>query len=263
MGYTAPMSAHEFVHLHTHSHYSLLGALPKISELVATAKADGQKALPPTDNGDLSAAIDFYKECKANGLKPIIGVDFYVAPRKRHDKQHRVDDRHSRLILLAKNNAGYHDLIQLVSKSHLEGFYYRPRIDRELIGQYRDGLIAILPSFGGEHARALRDGNREEARETLAWYKKIFGEDCFVEITRHPEIDGHEKNMQEIIAHDFSFISQARAEELFSDLPEALENSARIASRCDLTLKLGSWVFPAFPIPEGSTADKELAALAG
>ena len=302
------MSAQDFVHLHTHSHYSLLEALPKISELVATAKADGQKALALTDNGNLYGAIDFYKECKANGLKPIIGVDFYVAPRTRAQKQHRVDDRHSRLILLAKNNAGYHDLIQLVSKSHLEGFYYRPRIDRELIGQYRDGLIAILPSFGGEHARALRDGNREEARETLAWYKKIFGEDCFVEITRHPEIDGHEKNMQEIIAlareaevelvaahdtyylkrddatarelvrkirtggtldrdvegiaHDFSFISQARAKELFSDLPEALENSARIASRCDLTLKLGSWVFPAFPIPEGSTADKELAALA-
>lgn len=316
------MSAQNFVHLHTHSHYSLLEALPKIPALVAAAKADGQKALALTDNGNLYGAIDFYKECKSHGVKPIIGVDFYVAPRTRHDKQHRVDDRHSRLILLAKNSAGYHSLIQLVSKSHLEGFYYRPRIDRELIERYRDGLIAILPSFGGEHARALREGNREQAKETLAWYKKIFGEDCFVELTRHPEIDGHEKHTQDIIAlardcsvelvaahdtyylqqedatarelvrkirtgeilrrgtdgewegvhpvrgdasngaGDFSFIPQARAKELFADLPEALENSARIASRCDLTLKLGSWVFPAFPIPEGSTADKELAALA-
>lgn len=165
------MSAQNFVHLHTHSHYSLLEALPKIPALVAAAKADGQKALALTDNGNLYGAIDFYKECKSHGVKPIIGVDFYVAPRTRHDKQHRVDDRHSRLILLAKNSAGYHSLIQLVSKSHLEGFYYRPRIDRELIERYRDGLIAILPSFGGEHARALREGNREQAKETLAWYK--------------------------------------------------------------------------------------------
>src|SRR3989338_7223638 len=104
MGYTALMSAHEFVHLHTHSHYSLLEALPKIPELVATAKADGQKALALTDNGNLYGAIDFYKECKANGLKPIIGVDFYVAPRTRAQKQHRVGDRHSPVLLPAKKN---------------------------------------------------------------------------------------------------------------------------------------------------------------
>lgn len=300
--------ARDFVHLHTHSHYSLLEALPKIPELVAAAKADGQKALALTDNGNLYGAIDFYKECKEQGLKPIIGVDFYVAPRTRHDKQHRVDDRHSRLVLLAKNNAGYHNLIQLVSKSHLEGFYYRPRIDRELIERYREGLIAILPSFGGEHARALREKNREQAKETIAWYKKLFGEDCFVEITRHPEIAGQEEEMQALVAlareahvelvathdvyylkqedatarelvrkirtggtldrefaessHDFSFIPQARAKELFSDLPDALENTGKIVDACNLELTLGKAIFPLFPIPKGSTDNDELRMLA-
>src|SRR3989344_1257205 len=145
------MQRADFVHLHTHSHYSLLEAIPKISELVAAAVVDGQKALALTDNGNLYGAIDFYKECKENDIKPILGVDFFVAPRGRAQKEHRVDDQTSRLVLLAKNMAGYRNLLQLVSKSHLEGFYSRPRIDRELIELYHDGIIAILPSEG-EHA---------------------------------------------------------------------------------------------------------------
>jgi len=199
MSYTAGMSARGFVHLHVHSHYSLLEALPKIPELVAAAKADGQTALALTDNGNLYGAIEFYKECKEQKIKPIIGVDFYVAPRTRRDKEHRVDDRHSRLVLLAANEAGYHNLLQLVSKSYLEGFYYRPRIDRELMEQHRDGLIAILPSFSGEHARALADGNVERAKEILAWYKKLYGEKYFIEITHHPEVEGHEEKMRRIV----------------------------------------------------------------
>lgn len=187
-----------FSHLHTHSHYSLLEALPKVEDLVTAAKADGQTALALTDNGNLYGAIEFYKECKKVGIKPIIGVDFYVAPRTRFDKEHRVDDRHSRLVLLAKNETGYKNLIQLVSKSHLEGFYYRPRLDRELIEAYKDGLIAILPSFSGEHARALKDEQPEKAREAIDWYKKIYGGNLYAEITHHPEIDGHEK-LQEAI----------------------------------------------------------------
>jgi DNA polymerase-3 subunit alpha len=306
------MSARDFVHLHTHSHYSLLEAIPKIPELVAAAKVDGQTALALTDNGNLYGAIDFYKECNAQGIKPIIGVDFFVAPRSRHDKEHRVDDAHARLILLARNEAGYHNLISLVSKSHFEGFFDRPRIDRELIKLHHEGLIAILPSIGGEHAKALKDGQKDRADEVLQWYRTTFGDPpaggCYAEITRHPEIDGHEKLMQEIISlarhervelvaahdtyylkqedalarelvdkirtagtinrdfeegtHDFSFISRARARELFADLPDALENSVKIAEQCDLKLSLGTWVFPAFPIPQGSSADKELRALA-
>ena len=193
------MSRAGFSHLHVHSHYSLLEALPKVEDLVAAAKADGQVALALTDNGNLYGAIEFYKEATKRGVKPIIGVDFYVAPRTRFDKEHRVDDRHSRLILLAKNETGYKNLIVLVSKSQLEGFYYRPRLDRELIETYRDGILAILPSFSGEHARALKDGQGQKAQESIDWYKKMFGKDLYAEITHHPEIDGHEKLQEQII----------------------------------------------------------------
>jgi DNA polymerase-3 subunit alpha len=189
-----------FAHLHTHSHYSLLEALPKVEDLVAAAKEAGQEALAITDNGNLYGAIEFYKEAKKAGIKPIIGVDFFLAPRTRFDKEHRVDDRHARLVLLAKDVTGYKNLIQLVSKSHLEGFYYRPRLDRELIAEFKDGLLAILPSFGGEHARAIKDEQEEKARETIDWYKKTFGDDLYAEITHHPEIEGHEKLQTQIIA---------------------------------------------------------------
>ena len=201
VGYTdSRMSRGDFVHLHTHSHYSLLEAIPKIPELVAAAAKDGARALALTDNGNLYGAIEFYKECKDASMKPIIGVDFHVAPRSRTQKEHRIDDQTSRLILLAKNNAGYKNLIQLVSKAHIEGFYYRPRIDRELIETYRDGLIAILPSYGGEHAHAIRHGSAARAEEILLWHKKLFGDDCFVEITRHPEIAGHDEQMRDVAA---------------------------------------------------------------
>ncbi len=310
MGYTQNMSSRataNFVHLHTHSHYSLLEALPKITELVAAAAKDGQMALALTDNGNLYGTIEFYKECKENSIKPIIGVDFHVAPRARTQKEHRLDDQTSRLVLLARNETGYRNLIQLVSKAHLEGFFYRPRIDRELIEKFSEGLVAILPSYGGEHAHAIRHGSAARAEEIMHWYKQLFKADCYAEITRHPEIAGHEEQMQEIITRarsvglplvashdvyylvpedslacdlvnkirtggtlerdeetalrDFSFLSRARMEELFADLPEALENSNHIADACNLELKLGAWVFPDFPIPEGSTADKELRAL--
>jgi DNA polymerase-3 subunit alpha len=111
------MSARDFVHLHTHSHYSLLEALPKIEDLVQAAKDDGQTALALTDAGNMYAAIEFYKECKSAGIKPILGVDFFVAPRTRHDKEHRIDDRTSRLVLLAKNMTGYRNLLQVVSRA--------------------------------------------------------------------------------------------------------------------------------------------------
>ena len=299
---------HDFVHLHTHSHYSLLEAIPKISDLIDAAKSDGGVALALTDNGNLYGAIEFYKKCKENGLKPIIGVDFHVAPRSRKQKEHRVDDQTSRLLLLAKNEVGYHNLIELVSKAHLEGFYYRPRIDREVIEQHRDGLLAILPSYGGEHAHAIRHGSAARAEEIMRWFMGIYGEDCFAEVTRHPEIPLHEKHIADLIARaksidmplvaahdiyylkpddalacdlvnkirnggvlerearsevkDFSFKSRTTMQELFADIPEALYNTLTIAKRCDLELKLGTWVFPAFPIPAGSSAQKELKSLA-
>ena len=191
--------ASEFAHLHTHSHYSLLEALPKITDLVAAAAKDRQRALALTDNGNMYAAIEFYKTCKENAVKPIVGVDFFVAPRTRHDKEHRVDDSPSRLVLLAKNLDGYNNLMQLVTKSHLEGFFYRPRIDKELIEMHSGGLLAILPSHGGEPAYALRHGQKDRAIRALTYFRDIYKDDCYLEITSHAEIEGHEKIMRELV----------------------------------------------------------------
>lgn len=189
----------EFVHLHTHSHFSLLEALPKIPELVAAAKADGQTALALTDSGNLYGAIEFYQECTKQKVKPIIGAELHVAPRTRHDKEHRIDDQTSRIVLIAKNDIGYHNLIRLVSAAHLEGFYYHPRVDRELLEQYRNGLFVILAAYWGEHAVHLRNNACERAEETLHWYKRVFGDSCFIEITHHPEFADHEPLMQKAL----------------------------------------------------------------
>src|SRR3989344_4393141 len=140
----------KFFHLHTHSHYSLLNALPKIPDLVEAAKKNGMSALALTDNGNLYGAIEFYKECEKAGIKPILGIDAYKALRTRKDKQAGIDNRRSRLILLAKNSNGYKNLIKLVTFSHLEGFYYKPRIDDELLEKYHEDLVCISPSFSGE-----------------------------------------------------------------------------------------------------------------
>lgn len=298
------MSDKPFTHLHTHSHYSLLQALPQIGALVKAAKSDGQTALALTDAGALYGAIEFYQKCQKEGIKPIIGVDTYVAARTRHDKEHGKDNRSARIVLLAKNINGYKNLIKLVTASYLEGFYYTPRVDRELLEQYKDGLVAIVPSFGGESARALKENDTNRAHESLAWYRDTFGDDCYQEITMHPEIEGHQHLQEQLItlakelrvpivaAHDtyylnkddalarelvvkirtgerldrefgagtedFSFITQKRANELFKNIPEALENTQKIADLCTVELELGKWVFPAFPIPEGSNNDAEL-----
>ncbi len=294
-----------FAHLHTHSHYSLLSALPKIDDLVGEAKKLGMTSLALTDNGNLYGAIEFYKACQKKELKPIIGVDFYVAARSRKDMQAGIDNRRTRLVLLAMNDIGYHNLIQLVTISHLEGFYYKPRIDRELIEKYNEGLVCIMPSFSGEIVQSLNSRNQDKAKEVAAFYKKVFGERLFIEITRHPEIDGHESNMKTLAqfaksqqipimaAHDvyylkpedrfaretlvrvnshsdssdkisdsedddFSFISPERAEELFRDMPEALENTEKIVGMCNLNLKLGVWAFPKFIVETGLSYTDEL-----
>lgn len=180
----------KFAHLHTHSHYSLLEALPKIPNLVKKAHLSGMEALALTDSGNLYGAIQFYKECKKQGIKPIIGVDFYVAIRTRLDKEARVDNERTRLILLAENNIGYKNLLKLVSDSFLEGFYYKPRIDKELIEKYKEGLIAILPT-----------STQNNTQELAQYYRKVFGRDnFFIEITHHPEKKEHKNLMQERIA---------------------------------------------------------------
>src|ERR1035437_3618695 len=207
-----------FSHLHTHSHYSLLNALPKIPDLVKAAKKYGMPALALTDNGNMYATIEFYKECKKEGIKPIIGVDAYVALRTRTDKE-SIDKRRSRLILLAKNEIGYKNLIKIVTYSHLEGFYYKPRVDRELLEKYHEGIIAIAPALGSDITNALRISDHEKAEERLDFYKKTFGQDFYLEITHHPELENHdtlmndlkklsrEKNVPLVAAHEVYYMT--------------------------------------------------------
>jgi DNA polymerase-3 subunit alpha len=203
-----PIAKSPFVHLHTHSHYSLLQALPKVDEMVKKAKKFGMDAVALTDNGNLYGAIEFFKDCDKQGVKGIIGVDFFVAARTRFDKEPRIDNRTKKIVLLAENLEGYYNLVQLVTKSNLEGFYYRPRVDRELIEHHKTGLIAILPSFGGEVANAIRTGNKDEARNFLEQYKSIFNTGLteaqatdpatarlFVEITKHEDLENHDQAM--------------------------------------------------------------------
>ncbi len=187
----------EFVHLHVHSMYSLLNAVPTPKELVTAAKADGQHAIAITDAGALYGAIDFYSTCKKEGIKPIIGLDAFIAPRTRHDKE-MMDRPRARLVLLAKNEEGYKNLIQMVTLSNTEGFYYRPRIDHELIKTYAQGLIGIIPSFAGEPTLHLKNNDLEKAAASLAWYKEIYGDNLYYEITHHPEILDHPELQEKI-----------------------------------------------------------------
>lgn len=186
----------KYTHLHTHSHYSLLQALPKIPELVEMAKNEGMEALALTDNGNMYGAIEFYKECKKKGIKPIIGVDAYLSTRTRHDKQAGVDKERFRLILLCKNDAGYRNLMKLVTASYLEGFYYKPRVDFEVLEKYNEGLIAISSSWSGDISTALRNNNIDTASELISKYKKIYGENFYIELTMHGELMGHNEHMK-------------------------------------------------------------------
>ncbi|MBI5733727.1 MAG: DNA polymerase III subunit alpha [Candidatus Kerfeldbacteria bacterium] len=179
----------DFVHLHVHSHYSLLDGLPKIPDLVANAKKKGFKALALTDHGVMHGVVEFYKEATANNLKPILGVEAYVAPRQLTDKQARLDDANNHLILLAQNLTGYQNLLKLISLAHLQGFYYKPRIDLEILRQYHEGLIALSACFKGQIPSALRQGDETKAVELARTYQTILGENNFyLEIQAHPEM---------------------------------------------------------------------------
>lgn len=263
------------------------------------------RALALTDNGNLYGAIEFYKECKKENIKPIVGVDFYVALRSRNDKQAGIDNKRTRLLLLAKNYEGYLNLIKLVTLSHLEGFYYKPRVDKELLEKYGQNLVCVSPALSSEISQALAYSDFEKTEEIISWHKKIFGQENFyLEITHHPEIPGHQEKMlalkklseqsqtpmvagQEVFylkpedkmarktmlsiqtnsenfsgsfneEEDFSFISEKQAEEYFKDFPNALENTLKIAEKCNLELELGKWVFPNYKTENNLTHDIEL-----
>jgi DNA polymerase-3 subunit alpha len=198
-----------FVHLHAHSDYSFLEALPKVEELVATAKKNGMPAIGLTDSGNMHGAIEFYKAAEEAGIKPILGVDTYVAPRSRFEKDRTLDAKRSRIVLLAENMQGYKNLLALVTKSYVEGFFDKPRVDKELLREHREGIIAIIPSFAGEIPLMLAAGDTHGAGAALAEYQSIFAktksdegdrDNLFLEITHHPSVAGHEEKMQKVIA---------------------------------------------------------------
>ncbi|MGI5959125.1 MAG: DNA polymerase III subunit alpha [Massiliimalia sp.] len=175
----------EFVHLHLHSEYSLLDGACRIKPLIQQVKELGQTAVAITDHGNMYSVVDFYKECKQNGIKPIIGCEVYVSPRTRFDKVHKIDSSPYHLVLLCKDKTGYQNLIKLVSLGYLEGFYNKPRIDRELLKQYHEGLVCLSACLAGEVPRALEAGDYERAKETVEFYHSLFGDDYYLELQDH------------------------------------------------------------------------------
>lgn len=179
-----------FVHLHTHSHYSLLDGLSKVPQLVKKAKEFGMPALALTDHGALYGAIEFYNACKKADIKPIIGVEAYMAERTRFDKEPGIDSKRYHLTLLVKNNVGYKNIMKLVTKSNLEGFYYKPRMDMDLLREHADGIICLSGCPGSRFITHLKNNNILEAENLLAEYIDIFGkEHVYVEVMYHKEVD--------------------------------------------------------------------------
>jgi DNA polymerase III subunit alpha len=179
----------DYVHLHNHSHHSLLDGLTKIPDLVEKVKELGMEAAAITDHGTMSGAIEFYKAAKDGGIKPIIGMEAYVAARSRHDRDPAKDKARYHLILLAMNEKGYQNLMMLSTKANLEGIYYKPRIDHDLLEQYNEGLIALSACASGEVGESLRNDDYEKAKEVASWYKSIFGDRYYLELQDHGHPD--------------------------------------------------------------------------
>ncbi len=171
-----------FVHLHVHSEYSLLDGMSRIKDLPKRAKELGMDAIALTDHGVMYGAVEFYKECKKNDVKPIIGCEVYVARRTRFDKEASIDAGYNHLILLVKNKKGYQNLIKLVSLSFVEGFYYKPRIDKEILEKYSEGLVCLSACLAGELPQAIIQNDMEKAEKIALWYKNLFKDDYYIEI---------------------------------------------------------------------------------
>ena len=298
--------ATRFAHLHVHTEYSLLDGMCRIPQLIARAKELGMDSLAITDHGAMYGVIDFYVAAKEADIKPIIGCEVYVAETdcRSREPAHKTPYH---LTLLAKNEKGYRNLLQLVTKSHLEGFYYKPRVDKELLKLHHDGLIALSGCAHGELARLILDGRNDELVRVASWYKEVFG-DYYLEIQRHPipeleqinkelvllstklnippvaTFDVHYIDKQDAPAHelllciqtntsvydekrlklagDFFYLkSPEEAEQLFADLPEAVENTQAIADMCQLEMDFSKLHLPQVELPKGRKADDFLAEL--
>ncbi len=291
-----------FVHLHNHSDYSLLDGASKVDQLVETAKAMGMPALAITDHGNLFGAIQFYSAARKNGIKPILGCEIYVAKESRHKKTGG-SDQSNHLVLLVENEEGYRNLSKLVSFGYLEGFYYKPRVDKELLDRHHEGLIALSACLKGSVAQCLHMEQPERAVLEAGTLQDIFGRDRFflelqdhglpaqqkinpslIEISKKTGIplvctnDTHYLLKDDHVAHDvllcigtgktvqetdrmryasdqYYFKTGAEMYELWKDFPEALDNTLRIAERCNLILDTSAFHLPPFDVPSGETHD--------
>jgi len=292
----------KFTHLHVHTHYSLLDGLGKIDDLLEKAKEFGMESLAITDHGTMYGVIEFYQKAKKAGIKPIIGCEFYVAPNKMKNKRPRVDEERFHLILLAKNNKGYQNLMKLVTEAHIKGYYYKPRIDLEILKKYSEGLIGCSGCVQGEISQLAIGGKIDEAAQKALEYQKILGKgNYYLELQHLPDLekqnlaneglkkvskktgiplvataDVHyvnkdDNNVQDILMclqtgkkitdtnrlsmKDFELHLRSPEEmyESFSDVPEALENTNKIADKCDVTIEFDKHKLPEYKVPKGFT----------
>ena len=287
----------DFVHLHVHSEYSLLDGMSRIKDLPVRAKELGMKAIALTDHGVMYGAVDFYKECKKNDIKPIIGCEVYVAPHSRFDKEAGRDNGYNHLILLAKNKTGYQNLSKLVSLSFVEGFYYKPRIDLEILEQYSEGLICLSACLAGSLSQAIIQDNMEKAEEIALWHKRVFKDDYYIEIQHNglrqqimvnqkliqlarkldiPLVatnDAHYLKKEDSYFHEvllciqtgkrmsdedrmrfetqeFYIKSPEEMADYFSEFPDAIENTVKIAEKCNYDFEFGVTKLPNYDVPE-------------
>ena len=285
-----------FVHLHIHSEFSLLDGANRIKDLPVRAKELGMDSIAITDHGVMYGVIDFYKACKKEGVKPIIGCEVYVAPRTRMQKEPGIDNHYYHLILLAKNNEGYKNLSKLVSLGFVEGYYYKPRIDREILEKYHEGLICLSACLAGEVNQALLNGQTEKAEEIALWHKSVFGEDYYIEIQNNgirEQVLANQKLIQlarkldiPIVAtNDAHYLKRENAynhevllciqtgkrmsdedrmrfdteelyvkspeemSEYFKAFPDAIENTVKIAEKCNVEFEFGHTILPNYDVP--------------
>ena len=288
-----------FTHLHLHTEYSLLDGACRLDNVLDCAIELGQTSIAITDHGVMYGAVDFYKKAKAKGIKPIIGCEVYLAARTRFDKVHALDSERYHLVLLCKNATGYQNLIAMLSKAWTEGFYTKPRIDKQLLEEYHEGIIALSACLAGEIPRALTAGDYERAKEEALWYNSIFGQGNFyLELQNHgireqqiiePQLiklsketgiplvatnDTHyvrkedskiqqvliciatnttigQGNGMEFDSDEFYLKSEDEMRQLFSHIPEAVDNTQKIADMCSYDFEFGNTKLPHFEVPDG------------
>jgi len=241
-----------FTHLHVHSHYSLLDGLAKIDKLIEKAKREGMKALALTDHGVMYGAIEFYKKAKELEIKPIIGLEVYLAPHGRFSKRAKIDDKPFHLTILAKNLTGYKNLIKLASLGHLEGFYYKPRIDLELLRIYSEGLIVLSGCLQGEIPQAILTRREKDIPQIISLYKEIFGDDFYLEVQAHnfPEQIKVNKelfslakkfNLKAVATNDVHYLEKEEAE--IQDILLCLQTKKKISDRDRLKMTTDDFYF--------------------